>query len=132
VSESEPGTKRAPADDRPLPVPPPAYGHRIVEQSGKGPGAPVKEAKLSGVDPVERRAGCVDYWPEVRYRNYGYDHIVHLLSRCEVVVFCRVSSDVNPVPAEVTLLPRAQVDVLTFRGSPAREFTPKVECRYRV
>lgn len=75
---------------------------------------------------------CVEFWPEVRYRNYGYDHVVHLLSRCEIRAYCAVSSDVNPQPIDVLVPPREHIQVLTFRGSPASQFTPKVVCRFLV
>lgn len=82
-------------------------------------------------EPAQDRT-CVDFWPEVRFRNYGYDHIVHLLSRCDVRASCVVSSDVNPKATVVEVGPGEHVEVLTFRGSPAREFTPRVECRIRA
>ncbi|HEX7672290.1 MAG TPA: hypothetical protein VF395_21990 [Polyangiaceae bacterium] len=71
---------------------------------------------------------CVDTWAESRYRNYGYDHIVHVNNRCERSATCQVSTNVNPVPQHVTVLPRQEVEVLTFRGSPSRDFAPRVEC----
>lgn len=82
-------------------------------------------------DP-EPEPACIDVWPEARYRNYGYDHIVHLLSRCEAEALCSVATDVNPDPVEVPVAAGAEIEVLTFRGSPAREFTPRVSCRFRV
>ena len=34
---------------------------------------------LAGPATAEPRTPpCLRSWPEVRYRNYGYDHIVHL------------------------------------------------------
>jgi hypothetical protein len=81
-----------------------------------------------GARPAQDRA-CVHYWPEARFRNYAYDHVVHLLSRCEERALCAVSSDVNPKPVLVEVPPGERVEVLTFRGSPAREFRPFVECR---
>lgn len=75
---------------------------------------------------------CVAFWPEVRYRNYGYDHVVHLYSRCDVRAYCAVSSDVNPQATDVVVPPREHVEVVTFRGSPAGQFTPKVVCHFLV
>jgi hypothetical protein len=71
---------------------------------------------------------CVEFWPEVRYANYGYDHVVHLYSRCDVSATCDVSTDVSPDKLRVDVPPGAEVEVLTRRGSPARRFTPRVEC----
>lgn len=71
---------------------------------------------------------CIDSWAESRYRNYGYDHIVHIHNRCERAATCEVSTNVNPVSQHVTVLPKHDVEVLTFRGSPSRDFAPRVEC----
>jgi hypothetical protein len=71
---------------------------------------------------------CVDAWGESRYRS-GYDHIVHLRNRCQKTVLCRVWTNVNPEPIEGTVAPGEEREVLTFRGSPAREFVPKVDCK---
>jgi hypothetical protein len=72
---------------------------------------------------------CVDAWPEARYRNYGYDHIVHLINRCDVRMSCQVATNVNPSATPVALAPGEKREVLTFRGSPAREFTPTARCQ---
>jgi hypothetical protein len=74
---------------------------------------------------------CIVSWPEVRYRNYGYDHTVHLRSRCKLTAFCEVSSDVSPKPIEVVVAPRERKDVLVLRGSPTRQFTQRVRCWFR-
>ena len=75
---------------------------------------------------------CIRSWPEVRYKNYGYDHIVHVGNDCRVRASCAVSSDVNPEPIQVFIPAGEQVEVMTSRGSPAREFTPRVECRFQA
>jgi hypothetical protein len=72
---------------------------------------------------------CISVEAEARYRNFGYDHIVHLASRCDADVSCTVSTDVAPAPIVVLVRPGARVEVLTFRGSPQRTFTPHVLCR---
>lgn len=71
---------------------------------------------------------CVRYWAEARYRNYGYDHIVHLGNGCAKVAICDVATNVNPTPIRVRLQPDELREVLTFRGSPAQEFVPHVSC----
>lgn len=71
---------------------------------------------------------CVRAWPEARYRNYGYDHIVHVLSRCRLRAICDVSTSVRPEPIRVRIAPREHQRVLTFRGSPRRQFIPNVQC----
>jgi hypothetical protein len=72
---------------------------------------------------------CVRSWPEARYRNYGYDHIVHVINGCVTRVTCQVASDVSPAVITVTIPAREQSEVITFVGSPARSFTPKVLCK---
>ena len=71
---------------------------------------------------------CIASWPEARYRNYGYDHIVHIANGCPAQAICSVSTDVSPNPIQVTVASHEELEVLTARGSPAREFTPRVEC----
>lgn len=71
---------------------------------------------------------CVTSRTEARYSGYGYDHLVHLRSACEAVARCSVSTNVNPAPQTVRLEPGREATVVTFRGSPAREFTARVEC----
>ena len=64
----------------------------------------------------------------VRYGAQGYDHWVRVHNECEHAVLCDVSTDVNP-SAETALVPAGgSRDVLTFRGSPARTFVPRLEC----
>lgn len=72
---------------------------------------------------------CVEAWGQARYGNAGYDHIVHVKNGCQKSVLCRVWTNVNPDPAEITVPSEEEREVLTFRGSLAREFVPHVECR---
>ncbi len=74
---------------------------------------------------------CVHASTEARYRGYGYDHLVHLASACKQVAECDVSTNINPKPQTVTVRPASKVTVITFRGSAARTFTPKITCRLR-
>jgi hypothetical protein len=73
---------------------------------------------------------CIRSWPEVRQRGRGYDHIVHLSNDCRVKATCAVSSDVNPEPIQVLVPAGEQIEVVTSHGSPAAEFTPRVDCRF--
>jgi hypothetical protein len=72
---------------------------------------------------------CIQAWPEARYRALGYNHIVHVRDICDQRAECSVSTNVNPEPQQVTVPGHSEVEVTTFLGSPAREFTPKVDCR---
>lgn len=74
---------------------------------------------------------CVRVWPQAIYRNYGYDHVVHLESACEAAADCSVATSVNPEAVRVPIAPGEHVEVLTWRGSPASAFTPKVACELR-
>jgi hypothetical protein len=76
-------------------------------------------------------AGCVDWRSEAVFNGSGYNHLVHLASRCDKRMTCEVSSDVNPALTEVVLAPGKSQVVNTFLGSPSSEFTPKVVCRQK-
>lgn len=82
---------------------------------------------LSGLALAEGTPGCVDVSFYAIYR-VGYDHIVHLANHCDKASVCSVKTNVNPNPIIVTVPAKEDVDVLTFRGSPARVFTPHVTC----
>jgi hypothetical protein len=80
-------------------------------------------------EPAQEPApGCVLTWIEARYRNFGYDHLVHLKNQCGQVMSCSVTTSSNPTPIQVTLDPEQYLELLMFRGSPARTFTATVEC----
>lgn len=74
---------------------------------------------------------CVTVKATARYRNYGYDHVVHVLNGCDRSASCEVSTDVNPTPQVVTVSPKEATEVITFVGSPSRVFTPRVTCELR-
>ena len=92
-------------------------------------GATTLLSTANAADGLNTSLACVAAWGESRYRNAGYDHIVHLQNRCHKTVLCRVTTNVNPDPIEGTVAPGEVRDVLTFRGSPARDFVPKVDCK---
>jgi hypothetical protein len=71
---------------------------------------------------------CVQAWPEARYRNYGYDHIVHIFNGCKAQADCQLATNVAPDPIRVQLAPGEKKEVLTFRGSPASEFQVYARC----
>ena len=80
-------------------------------------------------DNSKRPAGCVDVTTQARFASIGYDHIVTLKSECKKVVKCQVRTNVTSEASNVTLAPAAEESVVTWRGSPAREFTPDVTCK---
>ena len=79
--------------------------------------------------PAGGTSGCVSWTKEARYEGLGYNHYVYLTSACKVVMECAVTTNVNPEPTTATVQPGGKATVLTFRGSPAREFTASVTCK---
>jgi hypothetical protein len=61
----------------------------------------------------------------------GYDHLVDLTNNCAKAVRCQVKTNVNPDEHSAELAPKESTTVVTYLGSPAREFTPEVVCSYR-
>lgn len=61
-------------------------------------------------------------------RAYGYDHIVHVQNACTQDASCSVATDVNPEAVTVKVPKGTEVETVTWLGSPAREFTPRVKC----
>ena len=72
---------------------------------------------------------CVHWRTEVRYANYGYDHWVVIHNGCQREAACVVTTNVNPEPIHVGVPEDTTKEVLTFRGSPARQFHARVVCR---
>ena len=85
------------------------------------------ERAAEGRDP-DAPIYCIQAWTEARWRNYAYDHIVHLFNGCTAFATCKVSTNVAPTPVSVRLKPAEAKEVLTFRGSPSQEFLPRVYC----
>lgn len=75
------------------------------------------------------RPACVGAQVQVRMQAFGYDHFVTLRNACDRRVTCEVSTSVAPRPVTATVDAGASTDVLTWRGSPAREFAARVDCR---
>jgi hypothetical protein len=84
---------------------------------------PASGAKEAGAPP------CVLYRAEARYGAVGYNHVVVLRNACGAAHVCTVSTDVNPTPTITTVPPHQQVEVVTFLGSPASVFVPRVDCQ---
>lgn len=71
---------------------------------------------------------CVTVRAIVRYGAGAYNHWVRVENGCERRVRCQIATNVNPDPVAATIEPGANTEVMTFMGSPAREFTPRVTC----
>lgn len=80
-------------------------------------------------DDPRKPPECMQVSHEARYRGYGYDHVVILENSCDRVQRCEVHTDVNPKVVEVVVPGKARKEVVTFRGSPSREFTPQASCK---
>jgi len=72
---------------------------------------------------------CVSVSTSAPYVNYGYDHVVTLHSACGKPQWCTVKTDVAPSPVDVELAVGETKSVVTFRGSPSREFKADVSCK---
>jgi hypothetical protein len=87
----------------------------------------------SALDDSERQPTAKDRCAQVRtqapYRAYGYDHEVLIENTCTKPINCSVKTDVNPEATTVRVAPHATETVVTFRGSPAREFKADVDCK---
>jgi len=74
------------------------------------------------------KSACVTVRAEAPFRGSGYDHLVKLANHCDKPVKCRVSSDVNPDPQDVSVPAKGRAEVLLWRGSPASTFKARVSC----
>jgi hypothetical protein len=78
--------------------------------------------------PASAAAECVAVRSEASFASVGYDHLVHLTNNCKRRAACSVKTDVNPDAAKLELAPGERQTVVTWRGSPAREFKAEVIC----
>lgn len=68
----------------------------------------------------------------VRMEAYGYTHLVTLENGCTKAVECALWTNVDPEPRQVVqTAPGERVEIITRRGSPAREVTALKSCKYR-
>lgn len=71
---------------------------------------------------------CVSWTTQAKFVGVAYNHLVHLVNKCEHDVSCRIKTDVNPKEETVSIPAKKSRTHLTFRGSPAREFKADVTC----
>ncbi len=88
---------------------------------------PAQNAQPAQSAPGQRPA-CVSVTWTVRYGSESYNHWVTISNGCDALVRCTVRTNVNPAEASVELAPAQSRELNTFLGSPAREFTPTVNC----
>ena len=90
--------------------------------------SPASAADAGAPSPLP---ACIAVHGEARYIPYGYNHVVVIKNGCTQDAACTISTDVNPQPVNADVKAGATAEVLTFQGSPAQVFTPKVGCRLR-
>lgn len=71
---------------------------------------------------------CISVRGEARWGADAYNHVVVIQNGCDRAATCQVATNVNPDAVPVAVSAGETVEVLTFRGSPARTFTPRVHC----
>jgi hypothetical protein len=91
-------------------------------------GEAIAQSKKPTPVPVPGALECVAVVTEAAFASVGYDHLVHVTNGCKRRVGCTVTTNVNPDPARVELSPGESRTLVTWRGSPAREFTAEAKC----
>jgi hypothetical protein len=71
---------------------------------------------------------CIYYWGEARY-VIGYDHIVHVVNKCEAEANCTLTTSVNPQPEVFNVAPGEHRVITTWRGSPSATFAINLDCK---
>ncbi len=71
---------------------------------------------------------CVEVTHQARWGAGAYNHVVRIQNRCDRRARCRVATDVNPQETAIEVAAGATEELITFLGSPARAFTPRVSC----
>jgi hypothetical protein len=75
---------------------------------------------------------CAEVRGSARAEAYGYTHVVSLRNGCDRPVRCELWSDVDPEPrVRVEVAAGAATEVITRRGSPAREVVGHKKCSFR-
>jgi hypothetical protein len=88
-------------------------------------------AKPAAPPPTPTADSCTHVRGSVRQEAFGYTHVVSLHNGCEKPVSCQLWSSVDPEPrATVTVAPGEMTEVITRRGSPAREVTGFRKCSF--
>jgi hypothetical protein len=84
--------------------------------------APVSALAQASLPP------CVTVEGVARWGADAYNHFVRVTNGCDRPARCQVATDVSPERHAVEVAPGQSVEVITFRGSPASAFTPRVTC----
>lgn len=95
----------------------------VAIAGGVAAGVALAQGTVAGTRPA-----CVEARGEARMQAYGFDHVVSIRNGCDRPVRCRVSTDVNPNPTSLDVLPGQMRETVTWRGSPASVFAPRADC----
>jgi len=91
--------------------------------------APVVAAIVALATPARsEKPVCAKWWTQVVATAWGYNHVVYVENQCDQKMSCTISIDVAPQPITAAVAGKERAEVVTFRGSPSREFHAKVEC----
>lgn len=85
---------------------------------------PVSNASAETATP-----SCVKHQGHARYQGFAWDHIVSIRNECEKAVACTVTTSANPEATNADVPARQEQHVVTFLGSPSRDFTYDLTCR---
>lgn len=81
---------------------------------------------------VQNPNDCAVVKATARFVGLGYTHAIVLRNGCQKPVECSVWTDVDPEPKTIlSLRPGEEDEVVTRRGSPAREVTAFKQCSFR-
>jgi hypothetical protein len=71
----------------------------------------------------------VHHSTEVRYRGFGYDHVVHISNACDEEVACVIKASSNPKNIDVKVPGQRRIAVIARRMSASSKFTASVYCK---
>jgi hypothetical protein len=105
-----------------------AFTTEVHADGKRAPKPPAPPEDAPAQDPNQ----CAKAEARASWVGIGYTHAVTLRNGCDRPVSCTVWTDVDPEPKQaVQARPGESVDVVTRRGSPAREFTALKDCTFR-
>jgi hypothetical protein len=91
-------------------------------------GRPPPKRPKSSPSGIEQ---CAQVSASVRMEAYGFTHLVSLRNGCDRAVSCEVWTDVDPSPHHaLRAAPGETQELITRRGSPAREVSAGSSCHY--
>lgn len=104
-----------------------------VHAADKRPGdkAPNDKRPSAPVAQNPSADSCAEATGSARMQGLGYTHVVTLKNGCDKPVECAVWTNVDSERIVVRAAPGESVEVITRRGSPAREVTADKSCSYR-